>query len=167
MRSWCRVDDELMTSWCRVDDELMTSWWGVDAELMTSWWYIDDVLMTCWWRVVDVFMTSWVDVKLSQIIIKLSSNFNMGVYTWKDKDTLSHWKTWSSMIWRNLIFQIVNANLAKFSPDRPGLAWDRPGSTWDRPGSTWDRPGSTGDRPGIGQSISADLGRYILWGGDL
>ena len=105
------------------------------------------------------------------MVIKLSStrhqiSTSWGVNTWKDKDTVVSLEDMVKYDLEKLdLSDSVNANFAKFSPDRPGLAWDRPGSTWDRPGSTWDRPGSTGDRPGIGQSISADLGRYILWGG--
>ena len=103
------------------------------------------------------------------MVIKLSStrhqiSTSWGVNTWKDKDTVVSLEDMVKYDLEKLdLSDSVNANFAKFSPDRPGLAWDRRGSTGIDLGSTGIDLGSTG----IGQSISADLGRYILWGGDL
>ena len=107
------------------------------------------------------------------MVIKLSStrhqiSTSWGVNTWKDKDTVVSLEDMVKYDLEKLdLSDSVNANLAKFSPDRPGLAWDRPGSTWDRPGSTWDRPVIDLGSASRSQPILADIfcggGAYLVY----
>ena len=84
------------------------------------------------------------------MVIKLSStrhqiSTSWGVNTWKDKDTVVSLEDMVKYDLEKLdLSDSVNANFAKFSPDRPGLAWDRRGSTGIDLGSTGIDLGSTG-----------------------